>query len=507
MKEKTNNRKSKTKLHKGMLLFYCSCALVLLCAFGIMTFRMVLTSQLNAKLDEIRTAGYPATLAELNDYYPAVSDDENAALLYEKAFSLYHSVYDNVFSKTDKAHRSALTFAEKVAMSGILLGEPLPESYKEASNKFITINGEVIALLKQAVKRSKCNFPVKFYENHSLDISVTLNFTNAVRLLATEATVAAQDKNIPLVVENILAMLKICHALDNRATGFSCSIRYDMQSITMKTIEYLLSLVELNSNSLQQIQSALEANLDKDNKITNRALACERIIGLNLEKFSDYWYDFSPSHQRDVIFMYKIFKHLGFDTLNQLKVLEVYEKLLALDKTDIKAVKHYNTAAEKHLRKLSIFYILAIETLSYTGFSLYERLIADTQIKGAIIGIAIERYRLKYHKLPKTLSKLSPEFIKALPNDPFTGNPFRYVVGNIEIPIDKRYGENYPDSYKKSKTLYHLFIKRPGWMIYSFGKDGDDDNGIPKGILLKVSNGDIPFRCLKSNSSKKLSNK
>jgi hypothetical protein len=60
-----------------MLLFYCACALVLLCTFGLMTFRMVLNSRLNAKLDKIHAAGYPTMLAELNDYYPAVPDDDN----------------------------------------------------------------------------------------------------------------------------------------------------------------------------------------------------------------------------------------------------------------------------------------------------------------------------------------------------------------------------------------------------------------------------------------------
>ncbi|MCF6177595.1 MAG: hypothetical protein L3J71_17710 [Victivallaceae bacterium] len=94
-----NNQTGNPKFHKGMLLFYCACVLVLLCAFGLMTFRIVLNSQLNAKLDEICAAGYPATLEELNDYYPAVPDDENAALLYEKAFGLYNSVDSEIIKQ------------------------------------------------------------------------------------------------------------------------------------------------------------------------------------------------------------------------------------------------------------------------------------------------------------------------------------------------------------------------------------------------------------------------
>jgi hypothetical protein len=37
--------------------------------------------------------------------------------------------------------------------------------------------------------------------------------------------------------------------------------------------------------------------------------------------------------------------------------------------------------------------------------------------------------------------------------NPFTGKPFRYVVGNIEIPIDKRYRKKYSDSYEKKNAI------------------------------------------------------
>jgi hypothetical protein len=99
MKEKKNNPRVKTKLHKGMLFFYCACVLVLLFVVGLMTFRVILNSQLKSKLNEIRAAGYPATLEELNDYYPAVPDDENAALLYEQAFALFRHTDDKRFEK------------------------------------------------------------------------------------------------------------------------------------------------------------------------------------------------------------------------------------------------------------------------------------------------------------------------------------------------------------------------------------------------------------------------
>ena len=99
-------------------------------------------------------------------------------------------------------------------------------------------------------------------------------------------------------------------------------------------------------------------------------------------------------------------------------------------------------------------------------------------------------------KLLEKLNLLVPEFIKKLPNDPFTGKPFRYVVGDIELRVPKGEDSNYLESYKSKKMVDYRgnpirCIKRPGWMVYSFGKDQDDDNG------------DIPFRCARKTTTRK----
>jgi hypothetical protein len=44
------------------------------------------------------------------------------------------------------------------------------------------------------------------------------------------------------------------------------------------------------------------------------------------------------------------------------------------------------------------------------------------------VGLAIERYRLAHSNvLPENLSQLVPEFLEAVPDDPFDGKPLRYT--------------------------------------------------------------------------------
>jgi hypothetical protein len=74
-----------------------------------------------------------------------------------------------------------------------------------------------------------------------------------------------------------------------------------------------------------------------------------------------------------------------------------------------------------------------------------RRKAADVCTLGALL--AVERYRLKKGKWPANLEELKPDFLTAVPLDPFDGKPLRYV-------------------------------KRPdGVTVYSVGHDGTDDGG------------------------------
>jgi hypothetical protein len=44
----------------------------------------------------------------------------------------------------------------------------------------------------------------------------------------------------------------------------------------------------------------------------------------------------------------------------------------------------------------------------------------------AVVGIACERFRLKHSRWPETLTELCPEYLAAVPLDPFDGNTLRY---------------------------------------------------------------------------------
>jgi len=60
---------------------------------------------------------------------------------------------------------------------------------------------------------------------------------------------------------------------------------------------------------------------------------------------------------------------------------------------------------------------------------------ATSLLEGAQAAVAVERYRLKHGDVPQTLAALVPEFLPAVPTDPFTGGAMRYSVEEFSYAI------------------------------------------------------------------------
>src|ERR1039458_6419889 len=78
-----------TRTTKCILWLLCGIAVCIIIAVAaFVVWRVNLARDVDAKLQAIRAAGLPTSGAELNAYYPAVPDNENAALVMTQAFAL-----------------------------------------------------------------------------------------------------------------------------------------------------------------------------------------------------------------------------------------------------------------------------------------------------------------------------------------------------------------------------------------------------------------------------------
>jgi hypothetical protein len=105
-------------------------------------------------------------------------------------------------------------------------------------------------------------------------------------------------------------------------------------------------------------------------------------------------------------------------------------------------------------------YLAPMIAPSHLGYQVHA-ITADAKRRLAVTAVAVCRFRAARGRLPNAIADLVPQFLAAVPRDPFDGRPLRM----------KKTGENL--------------------VVYSIGEDGKDDGGIPWNLQKQA--GDITF--------------
>src|SRR5437867_1349341 len=124
--------------------------LILLFFIGKYAFdRLSLSRKIAARLGAIRKAGYPVTLAELNQWYMDVSSEENAAQIYARAFSSLS------LRNTNSAVLPILGRGKLPPRTA-----PLSDESKKAVEDLLAMNLHTLELLHEGATRRKCRYPI-----------------------------------------------------------------------------------------------------------------------------------------------------------------------------------------------------------------------------------------------------------------------------------------------------------------------------------------------------------
>jgi hypothetical protein len=145
-----NERHPKNRWKPKLYHAFIALALVLVAFFVL--FRLSLKSEIQKKLEAIRAAGYPVTLAELDAWYSIPADTENAAYYYADAFSFYQE-----WSGESADHLPIVSRTELPART-----EPLAEETKTLIAKYLADNGPALEHLHKAAGIEHCRYPADY---------------------------------------------------------------------------------------------------------------------------------------------------------------------------------------------------------------------------------------------------------------------------------------------------------------------------------------------------------
>ncbi len=482
--------KSKRGWLSGLLMAFGFA--VVLAAVGLCLWHASLEAAVEEQLAAIRAKGEPVTLKELAALHPEIAG-ENLAVELLSAHAALTPMPDTPFEVPSEYIEQARAEAQqRIEIMTRFEDDELPEhqdydeitiagwehSYFDTLSDFLPSTGIatvkpgepihplIVRALETHIGANESVIGQLHASSHITETRRPLDFSSAwtmtgdlgpFRVLAgiclEDAMLACHRGDAQRATDSILAGLSTGWALHDDPTMIAHLVRQACDAITTLAIEDTLARIDLNEMQLSRIASAL-------NRIEYRhqrrsILIAERAIDSDLFQ-TGLVYEASGMSGAER-FTRKV---LSTDQYDQLQLLDYLTGMLDVtalaEQEQIAAAQAVDAPFDTREKNDSLYRWATIGAQELFGATL--RVIelsvkAQAQIDLAKIGVAIERYRLAHGQLPDSLNDLTPDLMKSLPIDPFSGKP--YIYRKLE----------------------------PGYVVYSVGEDGTDARGVIKDLI------------------------
>ena len=425
------------------------CILMTLCLLGISLFGYLskrhTQNELKKRLETIKAQGYPTAFEDLNDYYPAVKDDENAALLITglKAKIIEIDLMDRWLGAGSNSIMNATN--------------PFTPEAKQALSGIINSNKTALKLIYEAMDRPRSRYPIHFIKGNSSHFNQFMDIKSAASLLRLEAHHHLAENRKTEALHSVQTSILVANTLKDEPMAISFLVRKACLGISISTLENLLHRSELPPDDLAQIQSELQTVEQKTDFA--RIVRGERAYNLgtwddhpsiNISPFStpfDNWPDFLKKSG------WMIYNHGGYreaDMLNFLMMCDEVEKTSQSPVSEMTAQLEHLKDTWKEGAKITLDRTQTAQASSIWLSILGKQIELIAQLRVAQTALAVERFRMEKGHLPERLEEIAPTYIPTLPQDPYSGKSLQYK------------------------------LTTGGFRVYSIGANKMDENGLKK---------------------------
>ena len=392
-------------------------------------------------LDQIRSEGLPATVAEFEEMHARPIPAINAADLYLQACL---SLKD-----CEEPLAQDVPFLGEAQLPP--LGVILSDRMRYAIGEYLTQNKETIRLLHEGSMISECVFDISAPEF----VNFYRKFSEVLHLLDLEAILQVEEKRFTQALATCRAKLALIRSMNEIPFGIYQTVRMVGQELTVDLGERLLN--SSGSDDLMLTELKRFGRDSYDENAVHNAIIYERCHVS--DAFSGSAVDYSKILSKSgpyllAIWTIRLAKITGqWDQchVDFLSLLREYEKSYQVPFPD--RLRNFNALRLRH-QDMSAKW-LRVPATNPAAWYLPSGLSSQVSHEASVLArmnaldtsLALERYRNARHLLPERLEDLQPTFMDHIPLDPFTGRPLLYRR------LD------------------------PGYIVYSVGRNGRDDGG------------------------------
>ncbi|MBU0534229.1 MAG: hypothetical protein KJ887_05500 [Candidatus Omnitrophica bacterium] len=413
--------------------------------------------QLRNKIAELKVQGMPMTIAEIVPL--PVPDEENAALLYNKAFILMTTAEGGTPYIPNKERGTKNNVIKTI--TDVKSFSDISEWTDEQRNEIPQlINSRdmqyIYELLEEGSQKPKCNFNRNYEDGLGMRFPDLEYMRDTERLLCAKALLQAESGNTGKAFDTLIVGLKISNHLKDGLTLIEQLIRIACDGIIIECIESISDSKGISPEKANLIMNELSTHEGIEPFI--KCMDGERLYGiLVFEQISK-----GEISLRDM--MGKIHGELQenalvFSLFNILYYRPIMKKDFAYYLTVLSKMQdNYNIPYYEYKNAQTIpfdqewqqarqkFYIFTAALLPGLDRvrDLQERHQANIGV--CRVGLALKLHKAKNGIYPEKLEGLAPEFLREIPTDPFSGKGLIYsrYIGGFKL---YSLGPNMRDDY------------------------------------------------------------
>jgi hypothetical protein len=331
-------------------------------------------------------------------------------------------------AKVPKALRDAA--GEEVTWHDLPPGQPLDAKQAATLAKRMAQVADLLPELRRFADRPRGAFTIRW----SPDIVGVLvphlqEARDLAQLLLDDAYLQTERGNFTGAIESCRATVGMAHAMDEEPLFISQLVRIACQHHAIDGVQHTLAGGEPSVAALAALQRALMDAERPDgfmvglrgeracmhvlmSNLANGTLPASAFIGFRAktpDRFADQIDTWALMASVPTSHIYLLRHHTEALAIARLPAAEQHEKLVALD-ADVKSAPGVAALMAAGAHKV------------HEGFRRQK-----SRLRCAVVALALERYRRAHGQWPADLAGLMPDYLKAVPIDPYNGEPIQYA--------------------------------------------------------------------------------
>ncbi len=372
-------------------------------------------SKFERRVEELRASGEPVTLEEAMALREPVADDENAALVLLDAYAVLDAVKGDYGEDLPWVIDSPLGVRRSAEMQAVV-------------DSYLSDREAGMALVRDSARLPKSRYPLDLSDG---PLTAVMNHLNGVRdapcLFALSAGRHAAGGDADAVMADLATANHVGRSLGDEPFVMSGLVRWAVHSVWIDGLEQSLALCELPPAQLRRLRETLAA--EEVAFDWHAATVVERVSGIWMAREPNDW---GPPDWRELRMPELLLRSFSPSSRwrDGLFLLEWMERWVEAagrpPRERLREAERLKAECEQAMAGRRSSYPVSDATAGLAPLHLKESVRHAAILRAARTALAVEEWRVQHGDWPDSLAQLVPEYLDAVPQDPFSDGEIVY---------------------------------------------------------------------------------